>query len=110
MYMFKMIDVFRQRFPGAETMAADFVDFARDLTQRRLTPPTESDGEDGAGGTAAAPPPAVGTIVFNAVFGNMWDHQTVLKSAADILEVWRAVDNPYASHSRTLRGVIPTRS
>lgn len=103
-----MTKVFRERFPEAEVVNAEFVDFADAVTAARkqipaaaaaatATAAAESPPDDAGDGTAktqakkdntaAASGAAIGVITFNSVFGNLWSQGMALERAADILEV-----------------------
>lgn len=112
----KMGIVFKERFPNSEIITAEFVNYADEvvsLRQRLATataaaaaataaaaaaaaksaeesggesaPETEEEGRKDEGDERRAR--GVGTVVFNAVFGNVWDQGAALERAAAILEV-----------------------
>lgn len=95
-----MADVFHERFPEAEVVTSDFVDFADRVREKQLSPPSapspidvdtdvEVDANDDAesGDEQTTPKKPVGTVVFNSVFGNLWDQGAALERAAAILSV-----------------------
>lgn len=114
----QMGTVFKQRFPKAEIITAEFVNYADEymaLEERLAAAATAAAaaakaseaGDESASDTASKSVPEeeagakkegerakkasdVGTVVFNAVFGNLWDQGSALERAAAILEVrWR---------------------
>lgn len=84
--------VFKERFPESEIITADFVDYANELVAlREKTAAAATANNDGAGATAdykeKEKAGRIGTVVFNAVFGNLWDQGVALECAATIIEV-----------------------
>lgn len=96
--------VFKERFPKSEIITAEFVNYAKEVValRQRLAAAAaaakEKEGvvEGNARKTAEESSKdeadkqrarGVGTVVFNAVFGNLWDQRAALESAAAILEV-----------------------
>lgn len=90
--------VFKDRFPASEIITAEFVNFANEVVALRERSTAAAAKSDGAGdqsttetgetaddGTAGH----IGTVVFNSVFGNLWDQGAALERAATILEVIR---------------------
>lgn len=104
--------VFKERFPEAEVITAEFVNYADEYLSlgERLSAAAAAAAASEAS-KAGSPEPAgnnateegaegadkevgstkkavdVGTVVFNAVFGNLWDQGAALERAAAILEV-----------------------
>lgn len=105
--------VFKERFPSSEIITAEFVNYADEvvsLRQRLATAAAAAaataKGNAEAGGQQSAAKTeeevrtdkaderrarGVGTVVFNAVFGNLWDQGAALERAAAILEVMRVL-------------------
>lgn len=100
--------VFKQRFPRSEIITAEFVNYADEFVtlRQRLAAAAAAAKKNGAGGQdgadnreegpkgkgkEAGPETArrVGTVVFNSVFGNLFDQGTALERAAALLEVIR---------------------
>lgn len=111
-----MTKVFRERFPEAEVVNAEFVDFADAVSAARKQIPegaaATAESRPGDAGdeaaetkakrdsTAAASGGAIGVVTFNSVFGNLWSQRLALERAADILEVsgqacWHSVNQEY---------------
>lgn len=90
-----MVSVFHERYPKATVIVSEFVDFAEESIKirekRRDTTATSTRDDvtndatvvEKGGGSGLS----MGTVVFNAVFGNLWDQKAALQSAAAILEV-----------------------
>eukprot|EP00903_Cladosiphon_okamuranus_P010623 g10046.t1 len=100
--------VFKERFPKSEIITAEFVNYADEvvsLRQRLATAAAAAAAADraaaiGEGGDGEPKEEersredkadeqrarGVGTVVFNAVFGNLWDQGVALERAAAILE------------------------
>lgn len=100
--------VFKERFPKSEIITAEFVNYADEVVSLRqrlataaaaaaaaakraeevggegATKTEEDSGKDKGDEQRAR---GVGTVVFNAVFGNLWDQGAALEHAAAILEV-----------------------
>lgn len=106
----KMGTVFKERFPESEIITAEFVNYAdefvalrqrlaaaaaaaaaaaksdEEAVDRSATNTAEESAKDEADERRAR---GVGTVVFNAVFGNLWHQGAALERAAAILEVMR---------------------
>ncbi|CAM9918212.1 unnamed protein product [Ectocarpus sp. 12 AP-2014] len=105
----EMGTVFKERFPESEIITAEFVNYADEFVSLRerlsaiaaagdgaTAAKTREAGGEGAKGTGAKSAAkaadeeeeagGVGTVVFNAVFGNLWDQGAALERAANILE------------------------
>ncbi|CAM9333128.1 unnamed protein product [Pylaiella littoralis] len=87
----EMGTVFKERFPESEIITANFVDYANELVAlREKTAAAATANNDGAGATAdykeKEKAGRIGTVVFNAVFGNLWDQGVALECAATIIE------------------------
>lgn len=84
-----MVSVFHERYPEATVIVSEFVDFAEESIKIRqkqkdtTSTSTKDDVKKKGGGSGLS----MGTVVFNAVFGNLWDQKAALQSAAAILEV-----------------------
>lgn len=89
----KMGNVFHERYPDAEIITSDFVNYADELVslrqrlQQAASSASSMTEEAMAAAKAKAERGKLGTVVFNAVFGNLWDQRAALDSAAAILEV-----------------------
>lgn len=95
--------VFKKRFPKSEIITAEFVNYADEvvsLRQRLATAAAAAAAKEKGGESAAKTEEesqkdkadeqraqGVGTVVFNSVFGNLWDQGAALERAAAILEV-----------------------
>ncbi|CAM9512898.1 unnamed protein product [Ectocarpus sp. 4 AP-2014] len=96
--------VFKERFPESEIITAEFVNYADEFVSLRerlsaiaaagdgaaAAKAGEAGGEGAKGAAKAADEEdeagGVGTVVFNAVFGNLWDQGAALERSANILE------------------------
>eukprot|EP00752_Nemacystus_decipiens_P002591 g2424.t1 len=100
--------VFKERFPKSEIITAEFVNYADEVValRQRLAAAAaaavaaaakraEEEGDERATATAEEDRKdegdeqrarGVGTVVFNSVFGNLWDQGAALERAAAILE------------------------
>ena len=114
--------VFKERFPKSEIITAEFVNYADEVVSLRrrlaaaaaaLAAVAKSAEQEGGESSATKTREesrkdedeerrarGVGTVVFNAVFGNLWDQGAALERAAAILEVGVA--------GAVLRAIPPT--
>lgn len=91
-FFLQMGNVFGERFPEAQVITSEFVDYVDEgetIKQEKVVGAEAAEGQDGSvgGDNGGGKGSAVGTIVFNAVFGNVWDQMEALERAATLLEV-----------------------
>ena len=85
-----MGSVFHERYPKASVIVSEFVDYAAETIKlREVQEKRRRNADHVAAGDATdeGVESSVATVVFNAVFGNLWDQGAALESAAAILEV-----------------------